>query len=427
MSSQLEYGLFTPLSAKLLHEGYNSGMKRIFFPLIFLLILAACDGGGDGAEPLILVATPDAPDAGFQTFEHNSGVFSIRIPPDWIPDELPNDNGIRMQFTSVEGSERVVRLSLTVINTGQPLTAEAFIQAVNAYQPPSDVSAVPWIPSSDMAAMADGSVRLTGVRDYPTLGPRALNIFLQGNGTYFSALEVDVTNAEPFIVERLLAAANTFRINQNAPFTEGVVAQPGVTSASGIIAFEDYVHWSDRSGGFNITGRVLNLSETPLEAVRLTGYLFDEDGNELAERADVLAYDVLGAEESAPFRLRFDTGRPSTAVRYEIHAAARAAEFSVSNFFGGDRFLIGEDQAFYNNNGVLTITGLVQNESGRLARDVKVIAAIFNEDGNIVGTETSFINQDQLLPGEATPFEITVFDLGGNAFRYTLVAQGVAG
>ena len=268
---------------------------------------------------------------------------------------------------------------------------------------------------------------LAGVRDYPTLGPRALNIFLQGNGSFFSALEVDVTDADTFVLDRLLAVANTFRVNRDVPYTEGIVAQPGVTSASGIIAFEDYVHWSDNNGGFNITGRVVNLADTPLEAVRLTGYLFDEDGNELAERADVLAFDVLGAEESAPFRLRFDTGRPSTAVRYEIHAAARAAEFALVGFFGGDRFLIGEDQAFYNDNGVLTITGLVQNESGQLARDVKVIASIFNEEGNLVGTEETFVNQEEMLPGEAIPFEITVFDLGGNAFRYTLIAQGLAG
>ena len=58
---------------------------------------------------------------------------------------------------------------------------------------------------------------------------------------------------------------------------------------------------------------------------------------------------------------------------------------------------------------------------------MKIIAAVFNEDGKIVGTETTFINQEQLLPGEAIPFEITVFDLGGGAFRYTLVAQGSAG
>ena len=167
---------------------YNSDMKHIAFPFIFLLVLAACTTGNGNGEPLILVATPDAPDAGFQTFEHSSGVFSIRIPPDWIPDELPDDNGIRMQFTSVEGSERVVRLSLTVINTGQPMTAEAFIQAVNAYQPPSDVSAVPWIPTSDMAAMSDGSVRLTGCARLSHTGFAGVEHLLAGQwGVFFCA------------------------------------------------------------------------------------------------------------------------------------------------------------------------------------------------------------------------------------------------
>lgn len=379
------------------------------------------------AEPLVIVATPDALDAGFQTYTHHSRVFSLRIPPGWIPDELPDDSGIRMQFTSVEGAERVVRLSLTVVNTGQPLTAEAFIQAVNAYQPPPDISEIPWYPTSDMAAMADGSVRLTGIREYPTLGSRALNIFLQGNGSYFSALEVDVTNATPEVLQTLLAVVNTFRVYTDAPLNIGRVSAPGVEVASGVIGFENYLHWDDNDGGFNITGQVVNRSGEALEAVRLTAYLFDEQGNQLAERSDILVYDVLKDEETAPFRLRFDTGRPSTAVRYELHAAARLAEFSLATFYGSENFLIGEDNAFYDINGNLTITGLVQNNAGKLATSVKIIATVFNEGGQVVATETTFINQDSLLPGEATDFEITFFSLGGNAYRYTLVAQGTAG
>ncbi|HLA45854.1 MAG TPA: FxLYD domain-containing protein, partial [Aggregatilineales bacterium] len=343
-----------------------------------------------------------------------------------IPDELPDDNGIRMQFTAIEGAERVVRLNLMVVNTGQPMTAEAFIQAVNAYQPPEDVSRIPWHPASDPAAMADGSVRLTGVREYPALGSRAMNIFLQGSGGYFSALEVDVTSADPGTLRILMAVVNTFRVNANAALTTGEVVPPGVNSATGVIAFENYLHWQDTNGGFNITGQVMNNAEIPLEAVRLTAYLFDSDGNQLAERSDVLLYDVISSGEAAPFRLRFDTGRPSTAVRYELHAAARAAELSLLDFYGADKFLIGEDQAFYNNNGNLTITGLVQNNASGIAKSVKVLVTVFNEDGRVVAAESTFINKEELVPGEATPFEITVFDLGGNAFRYTLVAQGLS-
>jgi len=399
---------------------FGNMMKKMLFLLV--LLLGACTN--QTAQPLVLVATPQAADAGFQTYTHATGIFSIRIPPSWIPDELPDDNGVRMQFTAAEGSERAVRLSLMVVNTGQPLTAEAFIQAVNAYQPPADLSEIPWNPTSDPAAMPDGSVRLAGMREYPNLGKRGLNIFLQGNGSYFSALEVDVTDISPEALQTLMAVVNTFRIYANVPLHVGQVVQPGVTSASGILAFEDYLHWADQDGGFNITGRVLNTGDEPLEAVRLTAYLFDENGNQLAQRADVLPYDVLAGQEAAPFRLRFDTGRPSTAVRYELHAAARAAEFTLPTFYGGGNFLIGQDQAFYNSSGNLTINGLVQNSGDKLAKQVKIIAAVFNEQGRVVATESTFINKEELLPNEAFPFEITLYYLGGNAFRYVLVAQG---
>lgn len=394
-----------------------------FWLLLGLIIgLVACTN--QSAEPLVIIATPDAPDAGFLTYEHTSGVFSIRIPPNWIPDELPDDNGLRMQFTSVEGNDRVVRLSLTVVNTGQPLTPEAFIQAVNAYQPPNDVAEIPWEATSDPAAMQDGSVRLTGIRDYPTLGARAINIFLQGNGSYFSALEVDVTNIPQASLNVLMAVVNTYRVDTTAPLNTGQVTEVGATVASGVVAFEDYFHWNDVDGGFNITGEVVNNAGIDLEAVRLTAYLFDENDNQLAERSDILATDVLAAGESASFRLRFDTGRPSTVARYELHAAARRAELVNNGFLDATSFLIGEDSADYNVNNNLSIRGVIQNNTSGLVGNVKVIATIYNEQGLVVGTEAIFLNRDSLIPQEAAPFEITFYHLGGNAFRYTLTAQG---
>lgn len=392
----------------------------IFF---IVLLLSACDDGG--SEPLIVVATPDALDATFRTYEHESGVFSLRIPPEWVPDQLPYDAGIRMQFTAIENAQRTVRLSLTVVNTGQPMTEEAFIQAVSDYQPPSDVSSVPWLPTGELAAMRDGSVRLSGIREYPNLGSRAVNIFLQGNGSYFSALEVDVTDATPESLETLLAVINTYEVNTAASLAQGNVSPPGINTVSGIVVVQDNFHWEDLNGGFNITGKVLNTSDQDLEAIRLTAYLFDETGNQLAERSDILSYDVLSGGAARPFRIRFDTGRPTTAARYEIHVAARQADFSQLSFYGNENFLVGEDEAVYNSAGDLTIRGLVQNNAGQVAESVRVTVAIVNETGDVVATESTFVNEEFLIPGQATPFEITIYDIGGNPFRYELFAQGL--
>ena len=163
---------------------------------LLALLLAACGtGGAQIDDPLILVATPVPPDANFVGYTHPSGVFSLRLPPDWIAGDLPDPNGVRVQFTSIEDSQAVTRLSVYVVNTGQPMTAEAFAQATNAYQPPEDVAGYAWT-EIERAAQRDGSRRITGVRTYPVLGPRSLNIFLQGDGAFFSALEADVTDID---------------------------------------------------------------------------------------------------------------------------------------------------------------------------------------------------------------------------------------
>lgn len=391
--------------------------------LLLLLIvgLAACIDGGGTAAPLVMVATRAPLDAGFQTYEHPSGVFSIRVPPQWIPDQLPFESGVRVQFTSVENNERVVRLTVAIINTGEPLTAEAFARAVQAYQPQEDGT---WTATAPPAAMSDGSVRLQGLRDYPTIGTRGYNIFLQGNGTYFSAIEVDVTGADGVMLQTLFAAVNTFRVNTNFPLEIGEVKPASVTSASGVLGFENYTHWEDSNGGFNITGEVTNLADIPLEAVRLTAFLFDAQDNALAERSTILAYDVLAPGESAPFRIRFDSGRPSITVRYEIQGAARAAAFSQASFYGSENFLIGEDRAFYNTNGFLTVAGLVQNNNSKLATSIRVLVAVVDEEGKVVAVQDTFINKDQLLPGEATSFEVTFDELGGSAYKYKILVQG---
>jgi hypothetical protein len=389
-----------------------------------LLGLAACQA--TSPKPLVVVASPVPFDADYQTYTHPSGVLSLRLPPTWIVDVLPDPNGLRLQFTTVEGAKRVTRLSIFLVNQGLPLTDENFLAAIRAYQPPPDLSQIPWQPVGDLAAMRDGSVRLTGVRTYPNLGARDLNLFFQANGTYFSVLEVDVTQADAQVLQTLNTVINTYRVDSTVPLNIGIVAQSGVITSGGVVAFDSTLHWVDSGGGFNITGRLTNTANAPLEAIRLRAYLFDAEGNQLAERSDILAYEVVGAGESAAFRLRFPTGRPTTAVRYELHAAARYLMAEAQAVLTSAQFLFGEDSAFFNSEGFLTIRGLVQNNAGLIAQRVKVIVTVYNEAAQVVGTEASFIGAESLLPAEAAPFEITLYELGGSPFRYTLAAQALS-
>jgi hypothetical protein len=106
--------------------------------MIVLLARLCLRRGDQSNDPVFVVATPIPPDANFVTYNHSSGVFSLRVPPDWIAGELPDANGVRVQFTALEGDQAITRLSVYIVNTGQPMTPEMFAEAANAYQPPSD-------------------------------------------------------------------------------------------------------------------------------------------------------------------------------------------------------------------------------------------------------------------------------------------------
>jgi hypothetical protein len=396
---------------------------------LLALILAGCGlGGAQIDDPVIVVATPIPPDANFVTYEHPSGVFTLRVPPDWIAGELPDANGIRVQFTTLEDSDAVTRLSAYVVNTGQPMTPEAFAQAANAYQPPDDLAGYNWS-EIDRTAQRDGSRRIAGVRTYPTLGPRDINIFLQGDGAFFSALEIDITDASSAMIDTLRVVVNTFQVNQNAELAVGTVQQAaaGVTSYSGVIGFQGYTTWTDRQGVFHITGEVVNTTLAPLEAMRISGVLLDAQSRRLAEQSDILSVDVLAPGQSAPFDLRFEGGKPPPTVRYELGVAGREAEYALTEFYGPDNFVIANDEAIYNDQRNLVIRGELANVGSEIAESVKVVVAIWDDQGQVVATETVFLSKPQLVPQEAAPFEVPFYELGGPAVTYTLTITGTRG
>lgn len=388
-------------------------------------VLSACGGSVTSNDPVFVVATPVPPDAGFVTYEHPSGVFSVRTPPEWVAGELPDPDGVRVQFTTLEGDQAVTRLSVYIVNTGEPMTPEAFAQAANAYQPPEDLASYGW-QELGRADQRDGSRRIVGVRTYPMLGPRALNIFLQGVGAFFAALEVDVTEADTATLDTLTAVINTFRVNPDTELAVGAVQQAvaGVTSFTGVVGFNGYYAWTDSDGVFHLTGEAVNTTPYPLEAVRLSGVLFDAQGRRLVEQSDILPLDVLGPGQGAPFDLRFEGGKPPNAVRYELNVAGREAEYALQSFYGPENFVVANDYADYSTQGHLVVRGELANVGPSIAEAVKIVAAIWDDQGHIVATETLFIAKPRLVPQEAVSFEVPFYELGGPAVTYTLTVLG---
>ena len=66
----------------------------ILLSALIVLALSACD-----TNPVVVVATPVPLDSSFHTYRHPSGVFSLRLPPDWSVRDVSSGDAVRVEFS----------------------------------------------------------------------------------------------------------------------------------------------------------------------------------------------------------------------------------------------------------------------------------------------------------------------------------------
>ncbi len=401
-------------------------MRRVFLSTVLGLLLMAVLSGCD-TSPVVVVATPVPLDSAFHTYRHPSGVFSLRLPPDWSVRDVSQGDAVRVEFSPPGNSG--LPLTVYVVNTGNVIDSASLLDAINRYQATVNGNASVYSEIS-RNAQGDGSWRLVGVRQTP-IGPRQLNTFLQADKSFLSAIEIDVTGATDAMLQTLRAIVNTFRVDPTAVINASSIQAPadsGKTSASGVLVFDGLYTWTNAQGAFVINGEITNRSGGPLEAVRITATLYDAQNNALVAQDDVVSVEVFQNQAKAPFSIHFRSGKPSQAVRYELQTAARNAEYALSTYLGDDKFIHGNDKATYNASGYLTVVGDVVNTTDTVAHFVKVTVTVFDDQQRVVATDSTFASKPDakpdLLPHDAGHFEVIFYELGGNAARYVISVEG---
>lgn len=391
---------------------------KILVTILFAAFITACD-----STPVVLVATPVPPDANFRTYRHTSGVFSIRLPADWSVRDVSQGNAVRVEFSPPGNSG--LPLTVYVLNTGTVLTTSSLLDYVERYQQIVNGDATTYHEIS-RNAQGDGSWRLVGVRQTP-IGPRQLNTFVQADGAFLTAIEADLTGYTAGQLQTMRAVINTVRVDPTAVIGSSDIRPPqesASASAAGVLAFSGLYTWTNPGGNFIVNGQVTNQSGAALEAIVITATLYDAQDNALAEQQSVAPVEVLYDRATAPFTIRFRGGKPSQAVRYELQAAARHAEYTLQSYLGDDKFIKGNDRAQYNAAGFLTVSGDVVNQTQNAAYFVKAIVTVLDDQGRVVALDSVFLNKSPLLPGDVARFEVTFPELGGSAIRYLIAIEG---
>jgi hypothetical protein len=387
--------------------------------LLLIGVVVACQ-----PATVVVVTTPGAAESGFVTYRHPSGAFTLRLPPDWSIRDVSQNDTLRVEFSPPANDG--LPLTVYILNTGQVMDTPALLEQINLYQ--KVFSPVPG-QYTEIArnAQGDGSWRVVGVRQTP-IGARQLNTFLQGDKTFLSVIEIDITEATEPKLALLRLILNSYQVDSGASLsTQGISAINPVTVADesvGSVSFSGLLDWSDASGGFNINGLLTNQVDSPIEAVRVTALIYDSTNRLIAEQPDVLPNEVIGVGESVPFTIRFQSGKPAGATRYELQAAARHAEYNLPRYLGETNFIKGNEKATYNAQGFLVVSGDVVNQTQQPAKAIRVTVTLFDDQNRVVGAETAFVAKPELLPGEVSRFEVTFFQLAGNASRFVTRIEG---
>ncbi len=390
---------------------------RLLVVGLCLAFLTACTSGSG-----VAVAPVNALDTGYHTYRHPSGAFSLRLPADWSVRDVSHDNTIQVEFSPPGNAG--LPLSIYVINTGSVLDTGALLNTINKYQ--SVFNGNPDVYTElSRTAQGDGSWRLVGIRQTP-IGSRELNTFVQADKSFLSAIEADLTDVQDARLSQLRTVINTFRVETAAAVGAASLngASTGENTAAGSITFSGLLDYTDSTGGFNINGELTNQGTYAVEAVRVTALLYDTGGRLLAEQPDIVPNEIIPTGDRVPFRLQFRGGKPPQAVRYELQASARSAEYNAATYLPPENFIKGNEKATYNAQGFLSIGGDVVNGAQQPAKFIRVTITVYDEQDRVVGAESGFVERPELLPGEVSKYEVTFYQLAGNANRFVTKVEG---
>jgi hypothetical protein len=178
-----------------------------------------------------------------------------------------------------------------------------------------------------------------------------------------------------------------------------------------ILSSQSYVDY----GWLHIVGEVQNNSNTPMEFVKIVATLYDDGGKITGTDFTYTELDVIPPGGKSPFETGTDNYEGTTNYKLQVQGD--------KGTLGRQDLVISGDSS-YEEYGWLHIRGEVKNTGSVAAQYVKIIATLYDADGNVVSMDFTYTELDTILPGESSPFE-TGTDHYPNFDQYELQVQGV--
>lgn len=189
--------------------------------------------------------------------------------------------------------------------------------------------------------------------------------------------------------------------------------------AYGEVSIENDQKYVDTDGLLHIVGEIENNTSMPLNQIKISVLLIDDNGNEVKSVEGETVSNVVMPETKGAFDILIKNVKGENISNYQLSLDYNLTEpknqvIEISNT------VLTKD---INNNTV--ITGVLENKGDITANMIRIIATLYDRDGNVVTVSESYTKPDFLRAGDNSNFIIPFHEKSQSiqAVDYSIAAE----
>ena len=189
--------------------------------------------------------------------------------------------------------------------------------------------------------------------------------------------------------------------------------------AYGEVSIQNDQKYVDSDGLLHIVGEIENNTSTPLNQIKISAILLDNNGNEVKSVVGETVSNIIMPEMKGAFDILIKNVRGDSINDYELNldytlAAPKNQVIEISST---------ELTKDIHNNTV--ITGILENKGELTANMIRVVATLYDRDGNVVTVSETYTKPDFLRAGDNSNFIIPFHEKSQSihAVEYSITAE----
>ena len=190
-------------------------------------------------------------------------------------------------------------------------------------------------------------------------------------------------------------------------------------SAYADVIIENDQKYTDEDGLLHIVGEIKNNSTVPLNQIQISATLIDSNGNKIGEIVNHMISNTIMPGMNAGFDILIQNVNSEIIDNYEV-----VFDYNLTNPKNQVIEITSPTltKDAYNNT---IITGVLENNGDITANMIKVMATLYDRNGNVVTISEIHVKPDFLRAGESSTFLIPFHEKSQsiNAIDYSITAE----